>query len=229
MIKIVVISDTHGKHHKLILPDGDIIIHCGDSTPSGKHSDIEEFLKWYGDLPYDRKILIAGNHDWGFETEPDKYKQEIMDSYGITYLNDSGVKYQGLNIWGSPVQPEFCNWAFNRKRTLESIGKHWDKIPKNTDILVTHGPPANILDTVLRRNEAVGCHLLRQKIEEVRPVLSVFGHIHEARGVLVDTKGSPITYCNASSLDVKYKPWEDTQYCFDWDKLLVGQSKGRDY
>jgi len=230
VIKIVTISDTHGQHHKLDIPEGDMIIHAGDSTPNGKHDDIEEFLKWYGDLNYGIKILIAGNHDWGFEREPEKYKQEIMDSYGITYLNDSGCKFNGLNIWGSPVQPEFCNWAFNKKRTRDSIGKHWDLIPKNTDILITHGPPALILDKCQYGGHNAGCGLLWNKIQEIKPVLHVFGHIHEGRGVVVDDKsGSPITYCNSSSLDLHYRPWKDKQFCFDWDKLLVGDSKGRDY
>lgn len=44
----------------------------------------------------------------------------------------------GLKIWGSPIQHEFFNWAFNRKRGKE-IKKHWDLIPSDTNILITHG------------------------------------------------------------------------------------------
>ena len=92
-MKILTISDTHGKHVWLsdsgLLPDADIVIHAGDCTPNGQTGDIEEFLRWYGDLDYKKKILIAGNHDWGFETHP-KEHEDLCKSYGITYLNDSG-------------------------------------------------------------------------------------------------------------------------------------------
>lgn len=231
MFKIITISDTHGKHNyfKKKLPKGDIIIHGGDCTPNGESCDIEEFLRWYGDLDYDMKILIAGNHDWDFENNPQDY-QDLFDSYGITYLNDSGCKYRGINIWGSPVQPEFCNWAFNRRRTKESIGKHWNLIPDNTDILITHGPPALILDKTYYDKENAGCGLLWTKIQEIKPSLHIFGHIHEGRGVIIEkTIGSPITYVNSSSLDLHYHPWEDKVHCFKWNKVLLGDSRGRDY
>jgi len=229
-MKIVTISDTHGSHNYFTkkLPEGDIIIHSGDCTPRGSKEDIEEFLRWFGDLDYDLKILISGNHDWDFERNPDHYK-DLFESYGVTYLNDSGCTYKGINIWGSPVQPEFCDLAFNRRRTQASIGKHWDMIPKNTNVLITHGPPALILDKTWYEKDNAGCGLLWNKIQEIKPVLHVFGHIHEGRGVFVDkTSGSPITYNNASSLNVHYRPWDDDVYVFDWDKLLLGDSRGRD-
>ena len=31
-VRVVVISDTHTSHRQLVLPDGDILIHCGDFT-----------------------------------------------------------------------------------------------------------------------------------------------------------------------------------------------------
>ena len=230
-MKIITISDTHGKHNYFSdkLPEGDIIIHAGDSTPRGSQEDIEEFLRWFGDLEYDMKILIAGNHDWDFERHPDHY-QNLFDSYGVTYLNDSGCKYKGLKIWGSPVQPEFGRWAFNRARTESSIGKHWKLIPDDTDILITHGPPALILDVTQRSHENAGCGLLWYRIQQVKPSLHIFGHIHEGRGVVIDKKnGSPVTYNNASALDVNYKPWDDDVFCFDWAKVILGDSRGRDY
>jgi Icc-related predicted phosphoesterase len=233
MITITTISDTHGQHTKVDVGSGDLIIHAGDATPMGRMEDIETFLRWYGDLDFEMKVLIAGNHDWDFEKLP-KYCEELCNNYGVILLNDSGVKFKGLNIWGSPVQPEFCNWAFNRSRTEALatkkhpfIGHHWDKIPNNTDILVTHGPAGGVLDKTIYGNEHVGCGLLRKKIEEIKPVLHVSGHIHEARGVFVDPKG-PITYVNASSLDVRYRPYPEKALKFDWNSLILGRSQGQD-
>ena len=237
MINITTISDTHGKHdlvHAKNVGSGDLILHAGDATPRGSREDIEEFLRWYGDLDFEMKVFIAGNHDFDFERNPTLY-EELCKNYGVTLLNDSGVKFHGLNIWGSPVQPWFHNWAYNRMRTEAAatvkhpfIGKHWDMIPKNTDILITHGPAYGILDETSYRRENAGCELLRKKIEEIRPVLHVCGHIHEARGVHVDRGASPITYVNASSLDLSYYPYRQKAFKFDWNNLLIGQSHGED-
>jgi Icc-related predicted phosphoesterase len=160
----------------------------------------------------------------------------LCKNYGVVLLNDSGVKFKGLHIWGSPVQPWFHNWAFNRMRSEAMattshpfIGGHWDKIPKNIDILITHGPPYGILDETTRGRESVGCEELLKKVEEIRPVLHVFGHIHEERGIIVDKTGpTPITYVNASSLDLQYKPYKEKAFKFDWNNLIIGQSHGEE-
>ena len=56
-----------------------------------------------------------------------------------TYLENSGTELLGLKIWGSPVQPEFNNWAFNVARRA-AIRRYWQMIPEGTDVLVTHEP-----------------------------------------------------------------------------------------
>lgn len=233
-MKIVTIADTHGQHWRLVkrgkIPEGDIIIHAGDVSSHGKFENVEEFFKWYGDLNFDKKIVIAGNHDWAFENGQDSWK-EIAEIYGITYLNDSGITYKGINIWGSPIQPEFLSWAFNRQRGSE-IKKHWDLIPKNTDILITHGPAYKRLDKVIRHHHAnpdiyVGCKDLENIIQQIRPVLHICGHIHEARGIEVDRLPgqSPITYVNAACLDELYGIWKDETFVFEWDDLVDGKIK----
>ena len=195
MFNVVVISDTHGRHKYIDMPlSGDLIIHAGDSTSMGELSEIETFLQWFGSLEYEMKVLISGNHDFGFERFPNETKK-LCDQYGVILLNDSEVIFKGVKIWGSPVQPEFGNWAFNRARTKETscdfgqksytnrnsfIGTHWDKIPHDVDILITHGPPFGILDLTYYRGDNAGCEILDEKIKKIRPVLHVFGHIHSA-------------------------------------------------
>mgnify|MGYP001588210461 CR=1 FL=1 len=232
MMNITTMSDSHGKHLSVDVGSGDMIIHGGDFTSRGRMEEIEIFLRWFGDLNFDHKILVPGNHDWDFQHLP-KYYEELCANYGITCLNNSGIKINGLYIWGSPVTPEFFNWAFNRSRTEAGatpkhpfIGHDWDKIPKKTDILITHGPAGGILDLTTNGDRA-GCGLLRQKIEEIKPVLHVCGHIHEGRGVFVDPNG-PTTYVNASSLDHRYQPYLEKPFKFDWNGLITGSSKGHD-
>lgn len=175
-----------------------MIIHAGDVSKRGSTYEIEDFLNWFKSLDFKHKIFIAGNHDFFFE-EAIEYEIQKLIPKGVTYLNDSGVKINNLNIWGSPIQPWFHNWAFNKKRG-EEIKSHWDLIPINTDILVTHGPPFEILDQTIR-GESVGCKDLLDKVIIVKPKVHVFGHIHEGYGLLDlnDTK-----FINASVLDVSY-------------------------
>jgi len=204
-VKIVAISDTHGKHRNLVLPEGDILIHAGDVSSMGKESEIKDFLNWFSKTDFTYKIMIAGNHDFYFEKIGDNAKvlEELIPA-NVIYLNDSGVEIENLGqktlrIWGSPIQPWFFNWAFNRNRG-EDIKKHWDKIPKNTDMLITHGPAYGILDKTTR-NESVGCEDLLEKVKEAKPKFHICGHIHESYG---RTKQSDTEFINASVLDENY-------------------------
>jgi len=203
-MKITCISDTHNQHNNIpskYLTGGDCIIHSGDVSGRGTHAEIEEFLAWYNELPYTHKILIAGNHDFFFERASESIIKATLDKYpNITYLNDSGVEIEGLKIWGSPVQPWFYDWAFNRRGT--DICEHWDKIPLDTDILITHGPAKGYLDLTLR-GDVTGCPYLLEKISELTNLkLFVHGHIHEAYGRVVFPDGG--VFLNASVLNARY-------------------------
>lgn len=198
-MKIVFISDTHGRHNLLDLPDGDLIIHAGDVSSRGTRDEVTEFLSWFKKLDFKHKIFIAGNHDFFFElAETEDIKALISDN--VIYLNDNGVEVEGLNIWGSPIQPWFNNWAFNRKRGKE-IKEYWNKIPNNLDILITHGPPKGILDKTIS-GESVGCEDLYNTILEVKPKVHVYGHIHEAYG---EESRHGVRFINASVLNVEYQ------------------------
>ena len=122
-MNIICISDTHGKHNHLDLPEGDILLHAGDVSRIGKRKEIEKFLRWFSAQPHPHKVFVAGNHDYFFEdAHPEIVDYVLPDN--IHYLNDSGVEIEGIKIWGSPVQPWFYDWAFNRQRGAE-IRKHW--------------------------------------------------------------------------------------------------------
>ena len=198
-MKIICISDTHGYHNQLQLPEGDVLVHAGDVSGRGHKKQIRQFLKWFAAQDFEHKIFIAGNHDFYFEQAPADEIADIIPP-GVTYLNDSGTNINGINFWGSPVQPWFFDWAFNRQRGPE-IDLHWDLIPSTTDILITHGPPFGILDKTIHGVE-VGCERLLKKIELIKPRYSIFGHIHEGYGM---RKKKGTHFINASSLDVGYQ------------------------
>ena len=141
-MKLVCISDTHGQHRKLNLPPGDILLHAGDFTRKGKKDEIQDFNDWLGSLSYAYKLVIAGNHDFLFENHPQQAQSLLTHAI---YLEDSGIQIQGVNFWGSPVSPRFFDWAFNRERG-DDIQRHWQKIPVETHVLMTHTPPYGLLD-----------------------------------------------------------------------------------
>jgi len=197
MARVVVISDTHLQHDRLSLPEGDLLIHAGDFTSQGTAREVSRFVTWLDKQPHPNKVIIAGNHEFCAETVPRIFRGLL--SPGIHYLRDSGITLCGLSIWGSPYTPIFCDWAFNAGP--ETIEKSWRKIPKNLDVLITHGPPHGILDLVLR-GENVGCPILREAVRKKKPRYHLFGHIHEGRGQHFE---DGTLFINASSLDGHYR------------------------
>ena len=199
IMRIVCLSDTHNCNQQIAVPDGDVLIHAGDATIQGTMDEIVLFNKWFSTLPHKYKIFIAGNHDWLFETNLNLAKSLLDKS--IIYLQDSSLEIEDLKIYGSPWQPWFFNWAFNLPRGKALIEK-WKLIPKDTDILITHGPPFGILDFP-PNGFSVGCENLRERIEEIRPKLHVFGHIHYSYGTI---EKFGVRFVNASNCDESYEP-----------------------
>ena len=147
-MKLVVISDTHGRHDDVTVPGGGILIHCGDCIEGANAACAYAagFLSWLHRQPHENKLLIAGNHDWIFDVGADQARAIVAaHAPGVHYLHDSGCEIDGVRFWGSPVSPRFFDWAFNRDRGAD-IRRHWDMIPTGADVLITHGPPHGILD-----------------------------------------------------------------------------------
>ena len=218
--KITFISDTHTKHEKLngFLPGGDLLICSGDISGKGSIPELLHFFKWFNELEqYDHKIFIAGNHDFGFEQYKDDVKGLLTGYKWIDYLEDEKMELwdeedQQLIIYGSPWQPEFHNWAFNLPRG-EKIKEKWDMIPKDVDILITHGPPYGKLDYVPFDGVNVGCEELLKVIEDIKPKIHVFGHIHEGYGYVFDGNTH---YINAAVLNGRYE-FKNKPVNVEWD------------
>jgi len=182
-IKILHFGDTHGNHRKLEVPeDIDIAIFSGDA---GTYRDaymnepiVRDFIDWYYGLDIPHKIMIAGNHDSAIESN--LITKGDISRRNIIYLENEDVTIKGIKIWGSPYTPSFNNWSFNKAR--HKLHEIWDHIPKDTDILVTHGPPKGVLDLTENRDgslEMCGCaNLFRQVYQRVKPKYHLFGHIH---------------------------------------------------
>ena len=96
------------------------------------------------------------------------------------YLENTSVTldFEGsrsLTIYGSPLSPQYGISAFQ----YSSLEDPWTgKVPPNTDILLTHGPPRGYLDGPKK----AGCASLAQEVMQARPQLVVCGHIHVGYG-----------------------------------------------
>jgi Icc-related predicted phosphoesterase len=186
-MNVLHLSDTHTWHKQLRLPKNiDMVIHTGDATnyrnPYQNESEMHEFLEWYSGINIKHKIFVAGNHDTSIEKGLVTHNQ-IRDM-GITYLHNSMVTINGINIWGSPYTPNFGRWAFMKSR--QKINAVWDTIPDNIDIVATHGPPKGILDlTINHQNVCTQCgdSALFKAFRRVKPAYALFGHIHNCKNV----------------------------------------------
>lgn len=196
-MKIVTISDTHGLHWSLKIPDVDILVHAGDLINRGILEEVREFNTFLGTLPHLYKIVIAGNHDFCFED----YRMDCEEVLtNCIYLQDQEITIDGVKFYGSPWQPWFYDWAFNPERGPEIRGK-WTLIPADTDVLITLGPPYGIGD-LTARGEQTGCHDLLEVVERIKPRVHIFGHIHEGYGI---TSNGATTFINASCCDHLYQ------------------------
>jgi len=223
MTRFVLISDTHNT--KPVLPRGDILVHAGDLTVRGTRAETEAAMLWLGlqAMQFKFVVFVGGNHDWFlYHLSREAGKDAVRDfvrpwGSNIIYLENElwAEEFEGkvVSFWGSPAQPEFCDWAWNYARDSD-IRAVWDKIPTfGVDVLVTHGPPYHVLDWVGK--DRVGCQDLRDAIDRVQPKVHVFGHIHAGHGkAQTFSVGGATTQCyNAAVTGENYKlapkhhPW----------------------
>ncbi len=92
------------------------------------------------------------------------------------------------------------------KNDLE-LAKIWDKIPDDTDVLITHGPAYSCNDLVKRaygHDPHVGSQSLAYRKKELEGTLKchISGHIHEAYNTTLTNKC--INVC-ASILNERYQ------------------------
>ena len=214
-MRLVCLSDTHNQHRKMgELPQGDVLIHAGDWTGTGTKKQVTDFIDWFASQPHPHKILIAGNHEltldkphyqtewWRFHNNKEEadLKALVLNNPAFHYLEDSSVVIEGRTFYGSPYSPSFGGWAFNADRG-DMIKSIWANIPDNTDVLITHGPPAGYGDE-LYFGERVGCQdLLSVVTDRVKPALHIYGHIHEGYGRY---ESEETVFLNVSICDEKY-------------------------
>ncbi len=185
---ILHLSDTHSKHHELRnLSPADIIIHSGDISFAGSENEVMDFIEWFGGLPYKYKIFIAGNHDFClFEANIDGLPENCF------YLCNSSVTIQGVKFYGAPM--------FMEDAMSGDYDTNIQKIPSDTNVLISHQPPYSILD--YSGNINYGDRNLYEIVLKTKPKYHLFGHIHAAYGI---EKSEHTTFVNAAILSENYE------------------------
>lgn len=222
-MRIVATADLHGELPEI--PPCDLLLIAGDLCPITDHS-INYQRRWLERrvAPWitgptcqaERVVWIAGNNDLALERGgPGRAMRNVA-----IYLQDSSVVVDGLKIYGTPWSKIIGPWAFSLEERWTPDPRHIDRprgaglecafrhIPADTDILLAHSPPYGILDRTVD-GEHVGSKALQKRLDEIRPRLAVFGHIHEAHG-RVDVRGRDgrpggMTLVNASLINELYE------------------------
>lgn len=213
MLRCTVISDTHGKESQLFFEDykgidKTMLIHCGDYQTHKPNT--QEFLFWFSQQDFDYHILVAGNHDSLMAVMGYDEAFRLCNSMGIIYLEDTSVEIEGIKIHGSPWSNRFGSWCFmDNDFELEEF---WQKIPNDTEVLITHGPAYGTGDKVYKTYGGLpnaGSRTLQNRILELDKLkFHLTGHIHESYG---EYKGFKVTTYNAALFDYfsknLKKPW----------------------
>lgn len=202
------ISDTHGYHEMFPLDrfkDVDVVVHSGDCSNYKdlirNEQEVRAFLAWYKDVPVKHKIYVAGNHDTSIERN--RVTPGDFAEAGIIYLENAATTIDGVKFWGSPYTPTFGEWAFMKRR--ETIGRAWEHIPEDTDVLIVHGPPKGVRDLSHDRDgtlEFCGDSALMKAVWKLKPKVMLFGHIHDSPGCenqgISHYSKTPTIFSNAS-------------------------------
>ncbi|RVU85596.1 metallophosphoesterase [Leucothrix sargassi] len=204
-MKITIISDTHLDHEKLGVMSGDVLIHCGDMFDlfEWDSRDFKAMDDWFGKQQFDVILCVGGNHDFDIEKRLEDTPQPFKNA---TFLCDETYEHNGVKFYGAPWVPELYRHAFFKEN--DELEVEWEKIPEDTDVLITHTPPIGTLDES-SKGRSFGCSYLAMHIDRVKPRLHCFGHIHASSGVL---EKHGVTYINASMVNsdhqIIHEPYE---------------------
>jgi Icc-related predicted phosphoesterase len=202
-MKLSITADLHGYLPEI--PESDLLIIAGDVLPDDNQEVwvLDQFRKWLIDLPVNKTVFIAGNHDFYFEEkiwQTSSFGKKFFEEIGATYLEDSGCQFGDLKIWGTPWVQNLSGWAFIANDQLAQ--EKFSMIPNDTDIVISHGPINGIFDRVGLEN--VGSKILASKIQKISPRVFISGHIHEDGGLI--KKVGETTFINAALMNPSYKP-----------------------
>ena len=189
-MNLLVIGDNHGDIENMIsylekLENFkiDVVVYMGDFTDLSiqkgfTQKDIAEIL--IEELKMFKKPILAipGNNDIKDVIEVIEKnkisihgKGKIIGDYG--FYGFGGAK----TPFATPFEPTEQELKIGLEKGYNQI------LSAKYKIQITHNPPYNTQLDVVRTGVHVGSHVVREFIEQKKPILALSAHIHEARGV----------------------------------------------
>lgn len=230
-LSLVALSDLHG-YLPLITEPAEVMLIAGDISPLEIQKNIPkmktwletEFMFWIKNLPVDKVIMVAGNHDLFFEksTDTTKYMLEILSDHKLKYLENQTYIYNDKNgvdwkLFGTSFCHVFGSWSFMVPD--EYMEERFKEIPDVVDIVISHDPPYGIgqIDMILETKrwnnhplEHLGNIPLSKRLNEIEYKFLVAGHLHSGSHELVNFNGGKCV--NVSIKDENYNPTYEPFY-----------------
>lgn len=206
------VSDTHG-YLPHVPAEAAFVLHAGDIGIDGS---LEEQARWFTDIwiPWAASLgrpvyATWGNHDFVGE----RWHRDGLPPLpeGVSVIVDEARTIEGVSVWFSPWSSWFGDWAWMRHEA--GLADRYARIPRPTQVIVTHGPPRGAGDRVWDGREA-GSTALAWRIAALPDLrLVVTGHIHEARGT---SRCHGASVWNVSCVDLDYRPVRDAVVLIPW-------------
>lgn len=194
----------------------------GAVTIAGNHDGPLDAETWLKAAPHSQPGV-----PWTTESMAEMRK--LFDDGGVgdgtqrplRLLQHSATEIAGLTLFGSPYvgfTPRRQAMAHDDPLRYEGflrdharLAELYADIPIGLDVLITHGPPLGILDSSVQYGGvsretpiAIGSAALHDRLRAMRPAdrprLHVFGHEHDARGVVCDHELGTV-FVNAAAVD----------------------------
>lgn len=185
-----------------------MLIHCGDFCLNGEQAEFDRFNEQFSRQPHRHKLVVAGNHDAPV-LKSGSMVGTMFDS-SIIFLDDRLVEIEGFTFFGGKWRGRLMRRLHARvplQKVIETVfglsleKDEWHVAPKGTDVLITHGPPFEILDRTELGHHA-GCEVLKARVTEIAPAVHCFGHIHDSYGY---RQTASTLFVNAASVDTHYR------------------------
>ncbi len=191
-MKICAFSDIHG-NLKFNVEPCDIVLIAGDIIPLKVQTNSylskrwlnDTFIPWCNNLPCEKVVFIAGNHDFFMFYNPDNMKDMLKDNDKVIYLDCETYEYKDKIVYGTPICKIFGGWAFmepyeQQDERYEKALEQYDKI----DVILSHDAPYGTSDIILQKDcpwatgEHIGNESLAKFVTKASPELLLHGHLH---------------------------------------------------
>jgi Icc-related predicted phosphoesterase len=184
-VRILAFSDLHRDLTQAaalveMSADADLVIGAGDFA--SVHEGLEETITALAPIETPT-ILVPGNNETA-----DALRAAAGGWDAATVLHGEGLTFDGVEFFGLGAGIPTTPWDWSFDLSEEDAATMIAPAPAGC-VLVLHSPPKGHCDGP---GEGFGSPALLSAIEEKRPRLAVFGHIHEAWGCTSEAGGAPL-------------------------------------